>query len=119
MQTGRRSENGICRDCRVWKDIVIRRNVAKLYFKILWGKPKKPCEDCGNCLREFETLDMTDAAKKIINCVYEARGRYGKSIIMDTVLGAKTARLEEVGAIHYKSYGALSDANKKLLRQAH
>ena len=36
---------------------------------------------------------------------------------MDTVLGAKTARLEEVGAIHYKSYGVLSDANKKLLRR--
>ena len=90
------------------------RNYILKYFG---ENPKKPCEDCGNCLREFETLDMTDAAKKIINCVYEARGRYGKSIIMDTVLGAKTARLEEVGAIHYKSYGALSDANKKLLRR--
>ena len=90
------------------------RNYILKYFG---ENPKKPCEDCGNCLREFETLDMTDAAKKIINCVYEARGRYGKSIIMDTVLGAKTARLEEVGAIHYKSYGVLSDANKKLLRR--
>ena len=90
------------------------RNYILKYFG---ENPKKSCEDCGNCLREFETLDMTDAAKKIINCVYEARGRYGKSIIMDTVLGAKTARLEEVGAIHYKSYGALSDANKKLLRR--
>ena len=90
------------------------RNYILKYFG---ENPKKPCEDCGNCLREFETLDMTDAAKKIINCVYEARGRYGKSIIMDTVLGAKTARLEEVGAIHYKSYGALPDANKKLLRR--
>ena len=90
------------------------RNYILKYFG---ENPKKPCEDCGNCLREFETLDMTDAAKKIINCVYEARGRYGKSIIMDTVLGAKTARLEEVGAIHYKSYGVLSNANKKLLRR--
>lgn len=90
------------------------RNYILKYFG---ENPKKPCEDCGNCLREFETLDMTDAAKKIINCVYEARGRYGKIIIMDTVLGAKTARLEEVGAIHYKSYGVLSDANKKLLRR--
>lgn len=90
------------------------RNYILKYFG---ENPKKPCEDCGNCLREFETLDMTNAAKKIINCVYEARGRYGKSIIMDTVLGAKTARLEEVGAIHYKSYGVLSDANKKLLRR--
>ena len=90
------------------------RNYILKYFG---ENPKKPCEECGNCLREFETLDMTGAAKKIINCVYEARGRYGKSIIMDTVLGAKTARLEEVGAIHYKSYGVLSDANKKLLRR--
>lgn len=90
------------------------RNYILKYFG---ENPKKPCEDCGNCLREFETLDMTDAAKKIINCVYEARGRYGKIIIRDTVLGAKTARLEEVGAIHYKSYGVLSDANKKLLRR--
>lgn len=40
-----------------------------------------------------------------------------KALSLDTVLGAKTARLEEVGAIHYKSYGALSDANKKLLRR--
>ena len=60
---------------------------------------------------------MTEEAKKIINCVYEARGRYGKTIIIDTVSGAKTARLEEVGAVHYKSYGVLASSNKKLLRR--
>ena len=78
---------------------------------------KKPCDDCGNCLRQFETLDMTDEAKKIINCIYESRGRYGKNIIMDTVLGAKTARLEEIGASKYKSYGVLESSNKTLLRR--
>ena len=60
---------------------------------------------------------MTDAAKHVINCVYEARGRYGKNIIMDTLLGSKTARLVEVGAMEYKSYGVLSDLNKNLLRR--
>ena len=60
---------------------------------------------------------MTDEAKKIINCIYESRGRYGKNIIMDTVLGAKTARLAEIGANEYKSYGVLESSNKNLLRR--
>ncbi|HIW21023.1 MAG TPA: DNA helicase RecQ [Candidatus Dorea intestinavium] len=90
------------------------RNYILLYFG---EKPEKPCEDCGNCLREFETLDMTDAAKKMINCVYETKSRYGKTIIIDTLAGAKTARLKEVGATGYHSYGVLSKVNKKLLRR--
>lgn len=90
------------------------RNYILKYFG---ENPKKPCDDCGNCLRQFETLDMTDEAKKIINCIYESRGRYGKNIIMDTVLGAKTARLEEIGASKYKSYGVLESSNKTLLRR--
>ena len=90
------------------------RNYILKYFG---ENPKKPCDDCGNCLRQFETLDMTDEAKKIINCIYESRGRYGKNIIMDTVLGAKTARLEEIGASEYKSYGVLEASNKTLLRR--
>ena len=90
------------------------RNYILKYFG---EDPKKPCDDCGNCLRQFETLDMTDEAKKIINCIYESRGRYGKNIIMDTVLGAKTARLTEIGATEYKSYGALESSNKNLLRR--
>ena len=90
------------------------RNYILKYFG---EDPQKPCDDCGNCLRQFETLDMTDEAKKIINCIYESRGRYGKNIIMDTVLGAKTARLTEIGATEYKSYGVLESSNKNLLRR--
>lgn len=90
------------------------RNYILKYFGEL---PKKPCGDCGNCLREFETLDMTEEAKKLINCVYEAGGRYGKTIIIDTVYGAKTARLEEIGATGYKSYGVLASSNKHLLKR--
>ena len=90
------------------------RNYILKYFG---ENPKKPCQDCGNCLREFETLDMTEAAKKVINCVYEAKGRYGRQIIIDTVAGAKTARLEEIGTVRYKSYGVLAGTNKNLLRR--
>lgn len=90
------------------------RNYILKYFG---ENPEKPCGDCGNCLREFETLDMTQAAKQIINCVYEAKGRYGKTIIIDTVAGAKTARLAEIGATAYKSYGVLASVKRNLLRR--
>ena len=90
------------------------RNYILKYFG---EKPEKPCGDCGNCLHTFETLDMTDAAKQIINCVYESRQRFGKTIIIDMVAGAKTARLAEIGAVNYKSYGVLASTNKKLIRR--
>lgn len=90
------------------------RNYILKYFG---ENPQKPCEDCGNCLREFETMDMTDAAKKIINCVHETKETYGKNIIIDIVTGANTARLREIGAFEFKTYGVLSKTNKKLLRR--
>ncbi|NLG03695.1 MAG: DNA helicase RecQ [Clostridia bacterium] len=90
------------------------RNYILKYFG---ENPDQPCGDCGNCLREFETLDMTEEAKQIINCVYEARGRFGKNIVIDTVAGAKTARLSEVGTVHYKTYGVLAKTNRVLLRR--
>ncbi len=90
------------------------RNYILKYFG---ENPEKPCGDCGNCLHTFETLDMTDAAKQVINCVYESRQRFGKTIIIDTVAGAKTARLAEIGAVNYKSYGVLASINKKLIRR--
>ena len=89
----------------------LRNHILKYFGE----KPDKPCEDCGNCRREFETVDMTDAAKKIINCVYEAKGRYGRGIIIDTLLGAKTARLKEVGAVNYRSSGVLNSVKRSML----
>lgn len=35
------------------------------------------CGNCSNCLSEFETVDVTAAAKAILGCVRECRQRYG------------------------------------------
>ncbi len=90
------------------------RNYTLRYFG---EDPQEPCGDCGNCLREFETRDMTEEAKKIINCIYEAKGRYGKTVIIDTVAGSKMARLQDIGAVNYRSYGVLAGVNKNLLKR--
>lgn len=88
------------------------RNYILKYFG---ENPDRPCEDCGNCQKEFEIQDMTDAAKQLINCVFETKGRFGRNIILDTVLGKRTARLEEVGTTRYKTFGVLADMNRNLL----
>ncbi|MCR5403265.1 MAG: DNA helicase RecQ [Butyrivibrio sp.] len=80
------------------------RNYILEYFGEQRGKP---CDNCGNCHREFSEIDMTDEAKKVINCVYETRGRYGLNIVLGTLLGANRARLKELGTTGYRTYGVL------------
>ena len=75
-----------------------------------------PCDNCGNCHREYHETDMTREAKWVVNCVAETRGRYGLTIVIGTLLGAKRARLRELGADKYKSYGALNDHSEAELR---
>ena len=89
------------------------RNYILEYFG---EKVSVPCDDCGNCHGEYVETDMTSQAKKVMNCVYEMRGRYGLSIVIGTLLGANRARLREIGALNYKSYGALSEEKEATLR---
>ncbi len=74
------------------------------------------CDNCGNCHRKYRKADMTAQAKWVINCVYETKGRYGLSVVLGTLLGANRAKLREIGATEYKSYGALKDCNEADIR---
>ncbi len=89
------------------------RNYILNYF----GEKKKvSCDHCGNCHRDYQEVDMTAQAKWVINCVYETRGRYGLAIVVGTLLGANRARLREIGATEYRSYGALKDCSEAEIR---
>lgn len=89
------------------------RNYILEYFG---ERTSAPCDNCGNCHREYSEADMTDDAKWVINCVAETKGRYGQNIVIGTLLGANRARLKEVGATAYKSYGVLAHRKETDLR---
>ena len=59
---------------------------------------------------------MTAQAKWVINCIAETKGRFGQGIVIGTLLGADRARLKEVGAVNYKSYGKLAGMKEAELR---
>lgn len=75
-----------------------------------------PCENCGNCHQEYEEVDMTADARWVINCIAEMKGRYGQSLVVGTLRGAKRARLLEIGANAYRSYGVLEQRSEEDLR---
>lgn len=75
----------------------------------------KPCGDCGNCQREYKAIDLTKEAKHVANCVYEARGRYGITIVTGALIGANRARIKDVGADKYKTYGVLKGTSEVML----
>ena len=89
------------------------RNYILEYFG---EKTSGPCDNCGNCHREYHEVDMTAEAKWVVNCVAETRGRYGLTIVLGTLMGAKRAKLRELRTDQYKSYGALSGHSEAELR---
>lgn len=89
------------------------RNYILEYFG---ERTDTPCDNCGNCHGSYTEEDMTLEAKWVINCIAETRGRYGRNIVTGTLVGANRARLREVGATSYRSYGALKQADEKDLQ---
>ncbi len=89
------------------------RNYILKYFG---EKVAAPCENCGNCHHQYEEVDMTKDARWVINCLAETRGRYGLNIVAGTLLGANRARLKEIGAVSYQSYGVLSNRTEPDIR---
>lgn len=73
----------------------------------------RKCDNCGNCLKKYKKVEVTSEAKKILNCIYETRSRYGAATVAGILSGANQARLREIGAASLKSYGALSDIGVK------
>ncbi len=55
------------------------------------------CGNCSNCQTQFEEVDVTSIARDMIGCVESSGQRYGTTVILDTLRGAKTAKIRSYG----------------------
>ncbi|MBD5520333.1 MAG: DNA helicase RecQ [Lachnospiraceae bacterium] len=88
------------------------------YILNYFGEKGEPyCGNCLNCNREFEEVDVTEAALRIISCIVEAGQRYGINVIAGILAGSSRAKLREYGVLEYKSFGSLSEINEVEIKQ--
>lgn len=77
------------------------------------------CDNCSNCLTQFELSDATIEAQKIISCVYrvQQRGRtVGKALLTDILRGADNARIRQNDYQSLSTYGIMRDDSTKRVR---
>ena len=74
------------------------------------------CGNCSCCCTNFETVDITVEAQKIVSCVYRVNntGRsYGRSMIADILNGSKRERVLSLGFDKLSTYGIMTDMTQK------
>lgn len=75
------------------------------------------CGNCSNCLSEFQETDVTEEARIMINCVKACHQRYGITVILDTLRGAKTAKIQKYRMDENPCYGKCAEVPIYRLRQ--
>ena len=65
-------------------------------------------QDCGNCdvcLDPPETFDGTEAARKVLSCVYRVRQSFGMKHVVDVLRGADNERVRRFAHDRLSTYG--------------
>ncbi|MDD6069410.1 MAG: DNA helicase RecQ [Clostridiales bacterium] len=94
------------------------KNCLREYILRYFGEQgEKECGNCSNCQKEFEELDVTKEARKIIECVLELRQRYGINVIAGTLRGDNRAKLREYHVADYSSFGALKELTEPAIKE--
>ena len=85
-------------------------------LKYFGEEPPSRCDNCGNCQRVLEQVDVTIDAQKILSCVKRAHEAWGVKVIMDVLRGSKAAKLHENGLDRLTTYGIMEDVCEQRLR---
>lgn len=70
------------------------------------------CGNCSACNTNFETVDVTTEAQKIVSCVYRVQnsGRsFGRKLIADILKGSSNKRIAQFGLDKLPTYGIMTD----------
>ncbi len=70
------------------------------------------CGNCDNCLQPPETWDATEAARKLLSCVYRSGQRFGAGHVVDVLMGVKSDRIEALGHDGLSTFGIGTELDK-------
>jgi ATP-dependent DNA helicase RecQ len=78
-----------------------------------FGEESEPCGNCDNCIKPPELIDATEAARKILSCIYrvqQASGTaFGAGHIMDILRGKPTEKMAQHAHDRLSTFGIGAD----------
>ena len=94
------------------EDTACRRISLLRYF----GEESRPCSNCDNCLSPPAVWDATDAARKMLSCIYrvqQASGiSFGAGHVMDILRGKDTEKMAQFGHDKLSTFGIGADLSE-------
>ncbi|MEQ8860324.1 MAG: DNA helicase RecQ [Pseudomonadales bacterium] len=86
-----------------WCEVTRCRRAALLgYFGESYPEP---CGNCDVCLTPPNTWDGTEAAQKLLSCVYRTGQRFGVGQVIDVLRGADTDKVRQHGHERLSTFG--------------
>jgi ATP-dependent DNA helicase RecQ len=93
-----------------------RRVLLLRYF----GEDSTPCGNCDNCLSPPERWDATDAARKLLSCIYRIRQSggigYGAVYVIEVLRGERSDKILERGHDKLSTFGIGADLDAESWR---
>ena len=78
-------------------------------LKYVGDRAKDCCGKCSNCLTEFETVDVTVEAQKILSCIIRTGQNYGVKMITDVLRGSSSERITRARLDRQSTFGIMKD----------
>ena len=87
------------------ESITCRRVALLAYF----GEASAPCGNCDNCLAPPPTWDASDAARKLLSCIYRVQEKsgiaFGAGHILDILRGKRSEKVLQFGHESLSTFG--------------
>ncbi|MFG1300290.1 DNA helicase RecQ [Xanthobacter sp. V3C-3] len=86
-----------------------RRQVLLKYFE---EDLPEPCGNCDTCLNPPRTFDGTEAAQKLLSCVYRTGERFGAGHVIDVLRGEANDKVLKFGHESLSTFGIGKDFSR-------
>ncbi len=71
---------------------------------------KDSCGKCSNCLTDYETVDVTVEAQKILSCIIKTGQLYGAGVVADVLRGVLSDKIRAAKLDKQSTFGIMKEA---------
>lgn len=76
----------------------------------------KYCNNCSNCLKNTDFIDMTLESQKILSCIYRTKEAFGESVLIDILRGVHGPKIERYKLYELSTFGIMKEYTGKYIK---